>query len=110
VSFFFSSRRRHTSFSRDWSSDVCSSDLLKPASASGTLKPRMDVVAVLAMVGLPLTGVLSVPEALAGFSDPSVVLIAALFVIGEEIGRASWRERVEICGRAGSRYRRLEVV
>src|SRR5690606_25275882 len=28
-SFFFSSRRRHTRFSRDWSSDVCSSDLLK---------------------------------------------------------------------------------
>src|SRR5690606_40416531 len=26
--FFFSSRRRHTRFSRDWSSDVCSSDLL----------------------------------------------------------------------------------
>src|SRR6266511_2344382 len=25
--FFLSSRRRHTSFSRDWSSDVCSSDL-----------------------------------------------------------------------------------
>src|SRR5690606_29354163 len=25
--FFFSSSRRHTSFSRDWSSDVCSSDL-----------------------------------------------------------------------------------
>src|SRR5690606_40700817 len=29
--FFFSSRRRHTRFSRDWSSDVCSSDLLPPA-------------------------------------------------------------------------------
>src|SRR5207302_4148005 len=27
ILFFFSSRRRHTSFSRDWSSDVCSSDL-----------------------------------------------------------------------------------
>src|SRR5690606_25181710 len=27
VKFFFSSRRRHTRFSRDWSSDVCSSDL-----------------------------------------------------------------------------------
>src|SRR5690606_16478074 len=27
--FFFSSRRRHTRFSRDWSSDVCSSDLRK---------------------------------------------------------------------------------
>src|SRR5690606_41065709 len=26
--FFFSSRRRRTRFSRDWSSDVCSSDLL----------------------------------------------------------------------------------
>src|SRR5690606_15964653 len=31
--FFFSSRRRHTRFSRDWSSDVCSSDL-RPSSMS----------------------------------------------------------------------------
>src|SRR5690606_40726091 len=30
--FFFSSRRRHTRFSRDWSSDVCSSDLCCCAS------------------------------------------------------------------------------
>src|SRR5690606_40425811 len=29
IVFFFSGRRRHTRFSRDWSSDVCSSDLLK---------------------------------------------------------------------------------
>src|SRR5690606_23102371 len=29
--FFFSSRRRHTRFSRDWSSDVCSSDLIDGA-------------------------------------------------------------------------------
>src|SRR5690606_40322166 len=29
---FFSSRRRHTRFSRDWSSDVCSSDLFYPGS------------------------------------------------------------------------------
>src|SRR2546430_6130098 len=28
VSFFFSSRRRHTRFDCDWSSDVCSSDLV----------------------------------------------------------------------------------
>src|SRR2546422_6104317 len=28
--FFFSSRRRHTRCSRDWSSDVCSSDLHRP--------------------------------------------------------------------------------
>src|SRR5690606_40989819 len=32
--FFFSSRRRHTRFSRDWSSDVCSSDLLVVADAA----------------------------------------------------------------------------
>src|SRR3712207_7853472 len=28
--FFFSSRRRHTRYWRDWSSDVCSSDLRRP--------------------------------------------------------------------------------
>src|SRR5690606_37216380 len=32
--FFFSSRRRHTRFSRDWSSDVCSSDLVETDIAS----------------------------------------------------------------------------
>src|SRR2546429_8267679 len=31
--FFFSSRRRHTRCSRDWSSDVCSSDLIVEALA-----------------------------------------------------------------------------
>src|SRR5690606_40153096 len=38
---FFSSRRRHTRFSRDWSSDVCSSDLRTPrAVARATLQAR----------------------------------------------------------------------
>src|SRR5207245_3594682 len=32
--FFFSSRRRHTSCYRDWSSDVCSSDLTTPSVAA----------------------------------------------------------------------------
>src|SRR5207302_5531761 len=32
--FFFSSRRRHTRFSRDWSSDVCSSDLGQKGSSA----------------------------------------------------------------------------
>src|SRR5207253_6010002 len=32
-SFFFSSRRRHTRWPRDWSSDVCSSDLFKEVTA-----------------------------------------------------------------------------
>src|SRR5260370_23622585 len=31
LSFFFSSRRRHTRFKCDWSSDVCSSDLIDPS-------------------------------------------------------------------------------
>src|SRR5690606_20067854 len=35
VFFFFSSRRRHTRFSRDWSSDVCSSDLARPHREAG---------------------------------------------------------------------------
>src|SRR5690349_24507386 len=35
--FFFSSRRRHTRSLRDWSSDVCSSDLTKGA---GTIRGR----------------------------------------------------------------------
>src|SRR5206468_9741915 len=31
--FFFSSRRRHTRSDRDWSSDVCSSDLTTPCDS-----------------------------------------------------------------------------
>src|SRR5439155_19057351 len=34
VLFFFSSRRRHTRWPRDWSSDVCSSDLPRMLKAS----------------------------------------------------------------------------
>ena len=37
VFFFFSSRRRHTRCSRDWSSDVCSSDLMiKSTTVTGS--------------------------------------------------------------------------
>src|SRR5207245_11463244 len=37
VVFFFSSRRRHTRCYRDWSSDVCSSDLIRIASTPQTI-------------------------------------------------------------------------
>src|SRR5258707_7639240 len=37
VGFFFSSRRRHTRYWRDWSSDVCSSDLQIASVAYGAL-------------------------------------------------------------------------
>src|SRR5690606_41077085 len=40
---FFSSRRRHTRFSRDWSSDVCSSDLIVAALAD-LLQPEAIVL------------------------------------------------------------------
>src|SRR5256885_5597816 len=39
INFFFSSRRRHTRLQGDWSSDVCSSDLL-PVSGGGVLALR----------------------------------------------------------------------
>src|SRR2546429_9836079 len=38
ICFFFSSRRRHTRCSRDWSSDVCSSDLEDLVRVAGGLK------------------------------------------------------------------------
>src|SRR5947209_9446004 len=41
LSFFFSSRRRHTRYWRDWSSDVCSSDLLDLRRALRALKSRL---------------------------------------------------------------------
>src|SRR5207237_6307990 len=36
--FFFSSRRRHTRFKCDWSSDVCSSDLICRSVAAGSTR------------------------------------------------------------------------
>src|SRR5690554_7243251 len=53
--FFFSSRRRHTRCGRDWSSDVCSSDLSLP-KPNATLKlVYSSLMKVLAMlhIGLP---------------------------------------------------------
>src|SRR5256885_5026320 len=39
--FFFSSRRRHTRLQGDWSSDVCSSDLLLGQRAVDLDEPRL---------------------------------------------------------------------
>src|SRR5207302_3963973 len=44
--FFFSSRRRHTRFSRDWSSDVCSSDLNAQILALDLSEPLDEAAAV----------------------------------------------------------------
>src|SRR5690606_41100466 len=91
--FFFSSRRRHTRFSRDWSSDVCSSDLI--------LEHQADIV--LLLVGASRQSVVPAhPEReslgdreFRAAQDPGQSL-------GRQIGRASCRERVELAGVAGS--------
>src|SRR5690606_2771083 len=57
-------------------------------------RPRMDVVAVIMMVALPLTGTISMSEVLLGLSDPNVVLIAALFIIGEALVRTGVTQRL----------------
>ncbi|NMP27245.1 SLC13 family permease [Rahnella sp. SAP-1] len=50
-------------------------------------KIRMDVVALLVIVAFVFSGTLTVTEALAGFSDANVILIAALFVVGHGLVR-----------------------
>src|SRR5690606_13480865 len=57
--FFFSSRRRHTRFSRDWSSDVCSSDLFLASAVLGAaltvlwaFRPVQPITAVYALAGV----------------------------------------------------------
>jgi len=57
-------------------------------------RPRMDAVALLALLALVLSGILDAKEALAGFSEPSVILIAAFFVIGESLVRTGIALRV----------------
>jgi di/tricarboxylate transporter len=57
-------------------------------------KPGMDVVALLMIAALPFTGVLTMQETLAGFSDPNIVLIAFLFVIGEGLVRTGVARRL----------------
>lgn len=50
-------------------------------------RPRVDAVALIMMVALPFTGVITVDESIAGFANPNVVLIGAMFVIGEALAR-----------------------
>ena len=75
-------------------------------------RPRMDAVALLVMTALPFTGVLTMGEALAGFSDPNVVLIAALFVLGEGLVRTGVAQRVGdwLIARAGRSETRLVIL
>ena len=46
---------------------------------------RADIVALLVVLALMLSGVLTPRESLAGFGDPVVILIAAIFIVGEAL-------------------------
>lgn len=59
-----------------------------------TNKVRMDVVALLVIIAFVLSGTLTLPEATAGFSDPNVLLIAAMFVVGEGLVRTGIASQV----------------
>src|SRR5439155_7289204 len=90
--FFFSSRRRHTRWPRDWSSDVCSSDLSVGQLAVILCVPGPARTEVIEQT----IGAVRVPELLEGrekeLLSAGEVRVAGSDVI--EIGRASCRERV----------------
>src|SRR5260370_2276741 len=87
--FFFSSRRRHTRFKCDWSSDVCSSDLYsvwKPATSSDSASGRSNGARLFS--AMPLITKITRPM---GWYKTNQIESDACAV---KIGRASCRERV----------------
>ena len=44
-------------------------------------KPRSDVVALMLLVGLAVTGLVEPREALSGFSSPAVITVWAVFIL-----------------------------
>lgn len=77
-----------------------------------TDRVRLDVVALIALLALAITGVAPLDVALSGFSNPAVLMIGGLFVIGAaitETGAADWfGQRLE--GVAGKTEARVIVV
>ena len=49
-----------------------------------------DIVALLSMLSLYIFGILDAKETLSGFSNPTVIMIAALFIIGEGLSQTGW--------------------
>src|SRR5947209_9028924 len=102
VFFFFSSRRRHTRYWRDWSSDVCSSDLTFGWSGLLSEKKRDQAAEQLydALQNLQLTLQEKHPHEIFAFEiythSHGGQLLAQLPIIKKQrkIGRASCRERV----------------
>src|SRR5256886_13665948 len=88
--FFFSSRRRHTRFDCDWSSDVCSSDL--PLTHFKKIRVLPVAIALLLVLGRAYAIDVS-PDPVIRWSNEARKAIVPPSA-GPEIGRASCRERV----------------
>src|SRR5690606_39618061 len=91
--FFFSSRRRHTRFSRDWSSDVCSSDLAQvtvPVTYAEVWEFWLSNRELSDAVDFVTIHILPYWENIPIRAD-----LAAAHADEIQIGRASCRERVE---------------
>ena len=72
-----------------------------------------DLVALLSLLALTLSGVIDTGEALSGFGNPTVVMIAALFVVGEGLSRTGvtgWGGQKLLAAARGSKSRLLVVV
>src|SRR5699024_11807601 len=91
--FFFSSRRRHTRSKRDWSSDVCSSDLGELAHEVGDagLHGVAVVLEVAASLLVQFRGELRLVVG-GTLAQLALVLLDAEDLRLHEIGRASCRE------------------
>ncbi len=76
-------------------------------------KVRSDLVALLALLALFLSGTLTMEQSLAGFSNPTVIMIAALFVVGEGLSRTgvtAWLGQQILQLARGSKLRLLVVL
>src|SRR5947209_11073698 len=97
--FFFSSRRRHTRYWRDWSSDVCSSDLGKNAVAAAYRKAiakyHGEAYSNYGLYGYFNATLFFKALRLAGKNLTRASLQKVLNTRFRQIGRASCRERVE---------------
>jgi di/tricarboxylate transporter len=73
---------------------------------------RLDLVALMSLLALTLTGILTPEEAVAGFSDPVVLIIAGLFVVGGGLFHTGVASRVgTLLGQvAGTRPIRITAV
>ena len=69
-------------------------------------RPRADIVAILVVLVLMLTRVLTPQESLAGFGDPVVILIAAIFIVGQALVNTGIAHRLgEVVLKAGGAQR-----